>query len=699
MPRSFKSLFLATALMGTTGCFVPTEGRGGSAAVDAVVIDSLSINIAIGQTARLQASVRDGNGFPVTGRAVQWVSSDTSIANVNDDGEVTGIAAGTAVVSAIVDGFSGATQVAVPAKVTANKLIGQSGGTVEIATGTSISIAPGILPNDAVVEITETGGPLTPLSDTTRSIAIAIRSPFLADSEVPITLQLHIASPPPANTRGLARVTYQGDSLTRYFQATDPDAAAGQAGVPTYVRIAFSISLEPNKSARLVWAALTKNTANECATVNDFQPYDKVSVPAGKQAIVLIHGWQPQYWCSIGALQTNILDLIPFKDFHPESTWAAAAAELRRQFPTVPIFLVRYPTTLRPSFAADYVSARLSAIDAATPNTKYVLVGHSMGGLLARYVDAVEARAGRSRIAGIITLGTPHLGTPAAGWLTPSEGVDWLAVNKVEDDLPLPTTAPLYALAGGLACNENPHMWELALSHQQVFCHFAHDSKVVSDGIVPTCSAVPTSQPSSCRAVTNTPIELRLDPPPTQIDHTDLVKDPSVLALVVNTIRSLLPSSSGDYEPNDTPVSATPIAPGETQIHSMTAGDVDWLSLTITQPSAVELTLTGSSNADHVHDFDIYDATGTRLLASAFGIPSRGITVRLSSAPPGARVRICADDEDGACDGGPGDLSIGSYQVTLAVLSSPFLSASSGPSGSAGRLKASSSKQARLPRP
>lgn len=127
--------------------------------------------------------------------------------------------------------------------------------------------------------------------------------------------------------------------------------------------------------------------------------------------------------------------------------------------------------------------------------------------------------------------------------------------------------------------------------------------------------------------------------------------------------------SAQAYEPNDTPATATPIAPGETQTHSMPVGDVDWLSLSITQTSSVRLILKGASTKSHVHDFNLYDATGTKLLATMSGIPSNGITLQFSAAPAGAKVKICADASDNVCNGGPGDLDIGSYDVTFTVLS------------------------------
>jgi len=124
-----------------------------------------------------------------------------------------------------------------------------------------------------------------------------------------------------------------------------------------------------------------------------------------------------------------------------------------------------------------------------------------------------------------------------------------------------------------------------------------------------------------------------------------------------------------DYEPNDSPATATSISPGETQQQSLDpASDVDWLRLQITQPTDVVLTMTGASSANHVHDFDLYAANGTTVLAQAGGLLSNGLTLAYPQAPVGALVRICADIGDSYCDThGVGDLALGPYAVTFTV--------------------------------
>jgi triacylglycerol esterase/lipase EstA (alpha/beta hydrolase family) len=83
---------------------------------------------------------------------------------------------------------------------------------------------------------------------------------------------------------------------------------------------------------------------------------------------------------------------------------------------------------------SDQLAARIEAILAQTGARTVSLVGHSMGGLVAR---AYLRRHGAARVARVVTVGTPHDGSVLA-WLFPGEplremrpGNDWLrALNS-----------------------------------------------------------------------------------------------------------------------------------------------------------------------------------------------------------------------------------------------------------------------------
>jgi triacylglycerol lipase len=77
-----------------------------------------------------------------------------------------------------------------------------------------------------------------------------------------------------------------------------------------------------------------------------------------------------------------------------------------------PVFVPTLPAIVAPieEFAA-HLERVVREVTVATGQPKVILVGHSMGGLTSR---AYLARHGVSRVAGLITLGSPHHGTAVA---------------------------------------------------------------------------------------------------------------------------------------------------------------------------------------------------------------------------------------------------------------------------------------------
>jgi triacylglycerol esterase/lipase EstA (alpha/beta hydrolase family) len=105
-----------------------------------------------------------------------------------------------------------------------------------------------------------------------------------------------------------------------------------------------------------------------------------------------------------------------------------------------------YTFTFEPPFAsierfAQQLAGRIDAVRAATGADKVVLVGHSMGGLVAR---AYLRRHGAGKVALLLTLGTPHHGS-AHAWLFAGRclaemrpGNAWLALLNRDEGSPPP---------------------------------------------------------------------------------------------------------------------------------------------------------------------------------------------------------------------------------------------------------------------
>ena len=106
--------------VGTTSITATSEGKAGSATVQVapapvatVVVSPPTVNLVEGQSAQLTATTQDAAGRTVTGRAVEWTSSDVATATVSTTGFVTGLQAGTVTITATSEGRSGTSTVAV----------------------------------------------------------------------------------------------------------------------------------------------------------------------------------------------------------------------------------------------------------------------------------------------------------------------------------------------------------------------------------------------------------------------------------------------------------------------------------------------------------------------------------------------------------------------------------------------------------
>jgi hypothetical protein len=105
--------------------------------------------VAEGERKPLRAIPRDARGHPVIGLIPQWRLDDTSVAEIDSLGGVTGKIAGRTIATATVDGISGKgpiTVVATAAEITT------------VAGGTQRALAGGLLPQAVVVRVTSRRG-------------------------------------------------------------------------------------------------------------------------------------------------------------------------------------------------------------------------------------------------------------------------------------------------------------------------------------------------------------------------------------------------------------------------------------------------------------------------------------------------------------------------------------------------------------
>src|SRR5207244_5481839 len=74
-----------------------------------------SASVEAGQAVQLVATVKDANGNPLNGRVITWATGNPAAASVSGSGLVTGVAAGSATITATSEGQSGAATITVTA--------------------------------------------------------------------------------------------------------------------------------------------------------------------------------------------------------------------------------------------------------------------------------------------------------------------------------------------------------------------------------------------------------------------------------------------------------------------------------------------------------------------------------------------------------------------------------------------------------
>ena len=115
----------------------PDNGGGTPAPVSSVVITPATATVVIGKTNQLSAALKDAAGNALTGRAVAWTTSAAAIATVDANGLVTGVAAGSANITATSEGKSAQAAITVTPVPVASVTVTPNAPTVKVgATAT-----------------------------------------------------------------------------------------------------------------------------------------------------------------------------------------------------------------------------------------------------------------------------------------------------------------------------------------------------------------------------------------------------------------------------------------------------------------------------------------------------------------------------------------------------------------------------------
>src|SRR5207245_969735 len=108
------SVLVSGVAAGSATITATSEGQSGSAVVSvtivpvaSVVVSPATAGVQAGQNVQLTATTKDASGSVLSGRTVTWASSNAAVATVSGTGLVTGVAAGSAPITATSEGQSG----------------------------------------------------------------------------------------------------------------------------------------------------------------------------------------------------------------------------------------------------------------------------------------------------------------------------------------------------------------------------------------------------------------------------------------------------------------------------------------------------------------------------------------------------------------------------------------------------------------
>src|SRR6266571_2989223 len=126
-----------------------SEGQSGTSAitvtnvpVGSVTVSPAAVSLTVGQTMQLAATPKDANGTALSGRAVTWGTSNAAVATVSASGVVTGVAAGSATITATSEGQSGTAALTVTNVPVASVTVSPTAASLTVGATTQLTATP-----------------------------------------------------------------------------------------------------------------------------------------------------------------------------------------------------------------------------------------------------------------------------------------------------------------------------------------------------------------------------------------------------------------------------------------------------------------------------------------------------------------------------------------------------------------------------
>ena len=313
----------------------------GQAPVATVAVTPNPATVVQGATLQLTATLTDANGYQLSGRTTTWSTSAAGIATVSTSGVVTGVAPGTATITATSEGKSGTTQVTVTpipvatVTVTPNPASVSVGGTVQLtatlkaangtvltgrvvtwassntslATVSTSGLVRGVAPGGPVTitatsegksgtsqaTVTSGGspGPVATVAVSPSFAMVAARTSTAAGGTVQLVATLRDAQ---GNVLTGQPVTWTSNSANATVSSTGLVTAAVTTSGPASATItATSSSISGTGTVNVTYAGLHTDgycAANSARLMDVYEP--AASFPRPLPAAIFIHGgsWQ-----------------------------------------------------------------------------------------------------------------------------------------------------------------------------------------------------------------------------------------------------------------------------------------------------------------------------------------------------------------------------------------------------------------------
>jgi pimeloyl-ACP methyl ester carboxylesterase len=416
----FLSLLI---LLGLVGCLPPPTSY-----IPAIISLTVPSAIPIGGTAFVSVTVNYTGGGLLT---YSWDDGDcTGSFSPNDSWSASNsvytapTTTGTCTITIKVITRSGryasASTVTAIVPLQATGMIGPEGGTLTLPNGISASIPSNFFTETTEVTLSANDSPLVPLLPNTHAITPSVLISFDTthlgtpgpESNlllITIPVSLVTGTPTGAGARVAALQAESGfQRIIRWVQKTADHATEliGQffvEGDQILVRIPLEL-LKRTTGVGIILEVLGLDISS-CFGMEPKlfrligSAWEEVSsIETSKKPLLLIHGFQPlDHLCRKDPLTLTTDTWKPFVRFFNEHQ------DLKGQYS---LFSFAYDTVLPISVIAEQLKQKIGS------QGRLWIVAHSMGGLIAR--SFMIEKNGDSQVEGLITLGTPHHGTPLA---------------------------------------------------------------------------------------------------------------------------------------------------------------------------------------------------------------------------------------------------------------------------------------------